>query len=363
VVGPSCRDLINRGYLSDYRLIAPPSDIDISEVTIGATGDFSLPKLSQAIHRSKTIVGDVVHHYRKFADGKLGLTFAVDVAAAKEIAMAYRAAGIPAEVITADTPISVRGKLMRMFRARSILQLVSVETLGEGVDVPAVEVISMARHTASFQWYAQMFGRGLRIAEGKDCAIIIDHVQNYQRHGLPDVPRTYSLDRVEKRSRKKPDGVPLKNCLNPDCLQPYEAYLPACPYCGVKPTPGRRSSPEFVEGDLVELDPAVLAHLRGEIDRIDRAPAFPRGATPEVVGAIKKNHWERQQAQHKLRDAIALWAGWQKHLGRGDSESYRRFWYDFGVDVATAQTLGRAEAEDLMGRIQLTLDVNHVQKV
>ena len=41
VIGPSCRELIDRGYLTDYRLIAPPDDTDLSDVGVTDSGDFS----------------------------------------------------------------------------------------------------------------------------------------------------------------------------------------------------------------------------------------------------------------------------------------------------------------------------------
>ena len=59
VVGPSMRDLINDGYLTDYRVWVAPEVVDVSDVPIGANGDFVQPKLRAAVHRSKKLVGDV----------------------------------------------------------------------------------------------------------------------------------------------------------------------------------------------------------------------------------------------------------------------------------------------------------------
>jgi hypothetical protein len=64
-----------------------------------------------------------------------------------------------------------------------------------------------------------------------------------------------------------------------------------------------------------------------------------------------RRHYDRQNAQTTLRAAIALWAGWQRQLGREDSEAYRRFFFTYGTDVATAQTLGAREAGELHARI------------
>lgn len=386
VVGPSARQIIDRGFLCDYRLIAPPSDIHVEDLEVSeSTGDYNYKKLRVAVHGSKTIVGDVVHHYMKFAAGKLGITFAVDIEAAIEIAAKYRAAGITAEIITAKTPLAQRGQLMRLFRRREILQLVSVDVLGEGVDVPAVEVVSMARPTASFQLYSQQFGRALRLmlmdeqnatwndrtdaqrlaeiaASVKPKAIIIDHVENYVKHGLPDVERPYSLARRERSNRKKKgDEIPLRYCTNEDCLEPYEATLSVCPNCGTpRPPPTRRGTPEEVEGNCFELDPEVLRAMRAEQAKADGPARIPVGVADVVKLSIHKQHNARRDAQHELRAAMALWAGWRTHIGRSPPEVQREFFYKFGRDVMSAQVLGANDAEELRARIADVLAANNV---
>ena len=233
VIGPGMRELIEAGWLSEYRIFAPPSDLDLTGVTVSASGDFSPPKLSEAVHKSH-IVGDVVDHYLRIAPGKLGVTFAVDVAAAGEIAEAYRSKGVAAEVVSAKTPDALRAAILRRFRSREVIQLVNVDLFGEGFDLPAIECISMARPTQSYGLFAQQFGRALRPMEGKTHAFIIDHVGNVHRHGLPDAPRAWSLDRRERRTRTSVDIViPVRTC--PNCTAAYERVHPRCPYCGSRP--------------------------------------------------------------------------------------------------------------------------------
>ncbi len=363
VVGPSMRSLIEAKYLTDYRVFCPPSDIDLSKVTITDSGDYSPPKLREARHKSR-ITGDVVEHYLRLARGKLGVTFDVDIDSATETAAAFRAAGVPAEVVTSKTPDAMRAEIQRRFRRREVLQLVNVDLFGEGYDLPAIEVVSMARPTQSYGLFVQQFGRSLRILEGKDRAIIIDHVGNVLRHGLPDAPRTWSLDRRERRARSTPsDVIPTRACLNAECLSVYERVFPACPFCGHEPKPADRSAPDRVDGDLTELDPAVLAALRGEADRIDGDPVFPYGATLSVNLVVQRRHEARAAQQRELRNSIATWAGWQKHLGRPDRETYRRFFHAFGTDVLTAKTLGAPEALALQKRIDEDLNKNGVVAV
>lgn len=384
VTGPTMRDLIEQGYLTDYRIFAPPSDVDYSTVQVTASGDYSPAKLAAAVHASDTIVGDVVKHYLRIAPGCLGVTFAVDVESAKDIRNAFVAAGVPAEVVSAKTDPLSRAHILRRFEAREVLQLVNVDLFGEGFDLPAIEVVSMVRKTESYGLYAQQFGRVLRLlvdtpmqeweqltpaqrlariaASKKPKGIIIDHVGNVIRHGLPDATREWSLRRRDRRSSGASDAIPMRVCTNPNadgngtpCASVYPRYVVACPFCGFYPEPVERSAPEFVDGDLYELDPAVLDALRGRLAIIDGAPRIPAHLEGIAAAGAKNLHMARQQAQAVLRELIALWAGWRRTHGRTDREILREFFHRYAVDVLTAQTLGRPEAEALAARIAADL--------
>ena len=391
VHGPEMSDLINTGYLSKYKIYCPPSDVDITKVHVTASGEFNQQELSSAIHASRTIVGDAVRHYLERAAGKLWISFCVDVPAATDLAAAYRHAGVPAEVITGKTPPLLRAHIMRRFRNGEIKHLTNVGIVGEGVDVPAVEGVSMLCHHNSYNLYAQEFGRMLRLLlpadiaakwdtytddfrlrylaqSGKPYGILFDHVGNVVRHGgPPDVPRVWTLDRRGKRETNAADEIPIRICSNPNangsglaCLQPYQRTLKVCPHCGYYPEPVARSAPEYVDGDLLELDADTLAALRGEVARIDGDPVIPWGATPIVEGAVCKNHRLRQNAQGDLRNAMAWWAGLQDAQGLSESESYRRFYFKFGVDVAGAMVLGSREAGELRDKIIAELTKNGI---
>lgn len=355
-VGPDMGFLIAAGFLSPYRIFAPPSDLRLDDVKISSsTGDYTLPGLKLAVRRSR-IVGDVVAHYLRLAAGKLGVTFATDVETATDIAAQFNAAGVPAKVVSAKTPDADRFRILRAFRNRQLLQLVNVDLFGEGFDLPAIEVMSMARPTESYPLFVQQFGRPLRPLDGKDKAIIIDHVGNVTRHGLPDAPRAWTLDARPRSRRDQTDAIPVRTCV--ECFSVYERVYPACPFCGAVPKPASRSGPEFVDGDLLELDDATLERLRGQVAAVDmpvevyRAHLVSRNVPHVGQLAHVKRHAARQAAQSELREAIAWWAGYQRALGRPDSESYRRFFFAFGVDVMTAQTLGITEAAELTKSIK-----------
>lgn len=350
VEAPGMRAHIELGFLTDYRVFVPPSDLDLTGVDLTGKGDFSPAKLSAATARSH-VTGDIVENYLKIAKGLLGITFAVDVKAAGDIARAYNEAGVPAEVVTSKTPSALRRSILRRFRKREILQLVNVDLFGEGFDLPAIEVVSMGRATASYQLYKQQFGRVLRLMKGKLFGIIIDHVGNVIRHGLPDKFRKQSLDRREKRSKSKKDEdlIPMTVCV--ECSSAYERIYKACPFCGHCVEPASRSAPEFVDGDLCELTADVLAKMRGDIDKAPNT----YGLEPYIAAGVMNRFAEKCATQNELRATIALWAGWHKSNGRQDSEIYRLFYLTYGTDILSAQTLARKDADELNVKLRARL--------
>jgi len=377
IVGPTMRDLINEGYLTDYRVTLSKDDVDYEHLPIGASGEVSMPKLREAVHRSKSRIGGIVDTYLRTSAGKLGITFAVDVEDAGDIAQQFKAKGVAAEVVTAQTPDLLRFELLRKFKAGIIQQLVNVDLFGEGFDLPAVHCVSFGRRTESFALYAQQFGRPVRLeldaahlsrlddytpeqrraliaASGKPFAQINDHVGNIMRHrGPPDMPQVWSLDRREGRGGNgASDAIPVTRCLGPLCGMDYERWRRACPYCGKVRELAERATPAQVDGVMIDLDAEALAALRGEMRRVDmEMPHLPAGLSAGINGEIIRKHLERRQAIEKMRGAMNLWAGWKNSLGHSDPEAYSLFYYKFKVDAATAQTLGAREAGELHTRI------------
>lgn len=373
VYGPPLRQLINEGYLLDYRIIMPVSDYERpSADEVGPSGEIRPEAARASVHRSKKIVGDVVQWYCDSARGKLGLTFAVDIESAVEIAAAYKAAGVPAEVVTGTTDPDYRDAIFDRFERREVWQIVNVGIAGEGTDIPGVEVVSMAAPTESKGWFDQMFGRSLRLlitreqmaawdthtvaermailaASSKPKALIIDHCGNVMRHLPPDAPRVHTLDRRDRRAKSAPsDAIPVRMC--PQCVHPTPRHKSTCIHCGAAaPEPAGRGKPEEVDGDPFELDAAALAALRGEIASVTELPVL-YGPTAGRM-AMQTRHHERFAAQGALRPALDAWLAFWRVGDRSESECYRRFYFQFGVDYLTAQTLGAREASELQQRV------------
>lgn len=355
VQAPTIKWLIDNARLCPMKYYAPESDIDLGGLPVGADGDFNSKALRDRARESH-IVGDSVAHYRKFADGKRCLVFATDVETAAETAAAFNAAGIPSQSVSGKTESRAREKAFSDFEAGTVRVLVNVDLADEGVDIPGIEAVLLARPTWSLAKYMQMIGRALRLMPGKPHAVIIDNVRNWARHpGGPLAPRQWTLDRRDKAARRDTsDTIPQRVCV--ECTQPYEAFHKACPYCGHVPEPAGRSVPEQVDGDLTELDVAGMAALLERIARADLPDAdyqsdqIARHIPAVGRGADLRRHRAGRHRRAVLRELLAWWCGLQP--GREKGEVYRRFYHRFGVDMGSALTLNAADTDTLIERIR-----------
>lgn len=365
IVGPSMRELINMEYLADYDLVIEETDLDLARVEISkSTGDFKKPQLNKAMNESR-IVGDSVDTWLKYANGRLTVVFAVSVEASEDLAAEFVSRGIKAEAISANNSDEERAAILKRFENRTTLVLINCDLFGEGFDAPAIECCMMDRPTESYSLFCQQFGRALRYVPGKR-ALIIDKVGNIRRFmargfPLPDNPYNWSLDDAERKSSSKSeDADAVTTCTNvPACGFPYPAELQTCPYCGATPKKTERKGPARVDGNLTLLTPEELAELRAALVDVERDPnqvknmMLKAGAPSIAAAGAAKNIRLLNEAQNELRESIQVWAGVQRDAGLSAEDAMTKFYKTFGVDIMTAQTLNRKEAEKLNEKVRM----------
>lgn len=355
VQGVGMRELIEMGNVCDYRVIAPEPSINEAELKIGSTGDFTDSSARKAAHKSQ-IVGDVVRTYQQHTPGKAAIAYTVDVAQAEELAERFRQAGVTAASLDGTTPDAVRQETVDKFMSGQIKVLTNCDLFSEGLDLPGVDVVIMARPTMSFGMFVQQFCRCLTPADNKPYGIIIDHVGNVlrmaARYGMPDTPRRWQLWREEgKRQQREPDAIPHRVC--EACALTYEAVTMVCPFCGHERVPEDRGAPEQVDGILAEMSPQLLQQLRmAKAEIWSDQPTIPYGATNTIVAARHKHHAQKQMAHRALLEAMEFWGGVQQAAGHSDSQMQARFLHRFGIDVMSAQGLPTAAAIKLTKQIR-----------
>lgn len=354
VQGPTTAELEALGHLCACDYYGPPPSVLRERIErSSATGDFKMPQLRAETRRS-TIVGDVVEHYLRIAPGQPGATFAVDVELGREHAEAFRQRGVPALFVDGESSEEERTGAVAALARGDVKQLVNVELFGEGFDLPAIAVVSLARATESLPLHFQQIGRVKRPSPGKARGVVIDHVGNL-KHGVPEGVEAWAMDEAPRR-RSGPRELPLRTCRS--CFRAFEAWSTRCPYCGVRPEPPRARRPEEVEGDLEAYGPELVAELRERARQAVSLPAPRNGhAVTPARAAIERNMLERRAAQAELREAMEWWAGVRRDVfGDEDSASYRRFYGTFGVDAGSALGLGGPEARALAAAVWRDLE-------
>lgn len=227
VVGISTRELIQLGYLAPYRYYAP-AVTDLTGLKRKGS-DYDAAQAAEILSQ-RAVFGDVIKHYRDHADGLQAICYCSTIKHSKDMAAEFQDAGINAVHFDGDTPKDQRTDIIARYRSGEITILCNVDLISEGFDCPDCSCCILLRPTTSTGLFIQQSMRALRPMEGKT-AIILDHVNNYERHGLPDDDRQWSLtDTLKPRQQYGEDGkLTVRQC--PKCYYTYKT-APECPNCG-----------------------------------------------------------------------------------------------------------------------------------
>lgn len=265
VLGPSVAWLIEQGHLSQYRAFAPPG-VDMTGVR-KQMGDFARGETEARVDKPK-LLGDMIAHWRRHAEGMRTVAFGVTVAHSQHIAEQFQAAGIPAAHLDGGTPKAERARIIRDYADGHLRVITNVDLFGEGFDLSAiaqrdvtVDCVIQGRPTQSLSLHLQQLGRALRPQAGK-VAILLDHAGNIQRHGLPDDEREWTLEGKKKGTKAANDNEPPPPVICEGCFNAIRRPLPpACPHCG-KRLQAEAKEITVGDGDLEEITEARKAELR-----------------------------------------------------------------------------------------------------
>lgn len=293
VLGPSMRELINDGYLTEPVIYAPPQNFTLDDLHTRG-GDFIPKELETKLDKPK-IVGCAIEHYSKLCNGVPAIAFCATVEHARHVSESFVAAGFRARSLDGKCNDSYRKETIEMLGTGEIQILTSCDIVSEGTDIPIVGAALLLRPTKSTGLFLQQVGRALRIYPGKKNTIILDHVGNVMRHGLPDEDREWSLEGKKSCNEKE---IKIRRC--PQCYTVH-APAPKCPACGFLYEQDREPVeriPEQADGSLKKLDIEKMrekARLKKEVAMADsyerlREIAHERGYKPywaNIVWQVK----------------------------------------------------------------------------
>ncbi|WP_251547902.1 DEAD/DEAH box helicase [Limosilactobacillus caecicola] len=307
VVGKSIKWLTDHHFLAPFRYYGL-GDIDRSKLR-KANGDYSTASMDEALNHQ--IYGHIVEQYQRLANGKQAVVYCHSIESAKKVTQQFAKAGISAAEIDGDTDQGVRDRLVQKFRDQQLMILANVNLFTEGVDLPNVDCVIMARPTSSLSLYLQFSMRCLNPREGKT-AIIIDHVDNFLNFGLPNEDRNWEAAIVTKDKRKAgsaESGPAIAQCNF--CFGTFyrdQIVNGLCPLCGHELKKENKDY-KIVNVDLQEIkDNQAVKKRKAMINKIltNQVLANVADKSPSQLHTLKEF-----QAYAELHDYSAGWAWYQ----------------------------------------------------
>lgn len=296
VMGPSVSWLIENNFLCPFTLFAPDT-VSLKGVHT-RMGDYVKSEVAAAFDKP-TITGNAIREYKKQCDGARAVVFAVSIEHSIHVVAQFNASGVPALHVDGETPNNERDAAIAAFERGDVKVLSNVDLFGEGFDLPSLECGIDLAPTKSLAKYLQRGGRILRTSPGKNMAIYLDHAGNWERHGLFDEQRDWSLTGREiTRGTQKAESI--KVCTK--CFAAQKPGKPACSFCGYVFEVQSRIVEE-VEGDLIAIDRAVLMSQRQQKQNA-RDEVYHARSIDDLVKLGKARGYKRPQ----------LWA---KHIFNG----------------------------------------------
>ncbi len=223
-------DLLAQGYLAPLKSVGTASTIHVEGVTV-RQGDYVVGELEALADNADLVRAAAAEIVRLAADRQRWLVFAVTVRHALHVLQAIRAHGIPAAMVTGETPMAERELYIRQFKAGTLRCLVNVAVLTTGFDVPEIDCIALLRPTKSPVLYVQIAGRGMRTAPGKADCLWLDFTDTTRDLGPVDqIKGRAPAPKAQRGKPTKPQEVPKKIC--PECGNPAGAMALVCASCG-----------------------------------------------------------------------------------------------------------------------------------
>lgn len=228
ITGITASDLISMGAISDYDYYAPDLGINTDNIEMVA-GEYHNGQLTDVMCQP-AIYGDVFSYYQQLGEGRQAIAYCVSVRHSQQVADMFNAKGISAVSIDGGMSLKERDIRMELFRSGKVQILCNCNLISEGVTLPNASVALLLRPTCSLPLFIQQSCRVLTPFEGKK-AVIIDYVNNVQKHGLPTDDHEWCLgEQVKKRKQYNEDGtLSIRQCS--ECFRCFKT-APKCPWCG-----------------------------------------------------------------------------------------------------------------------------------
>lgn len=175
-------EAIDRKLLCPFQYFGVTDTVDLSSLK-WRTGGYDKNELSNlytfsglvAERRADLVVNSILKYVTDINEVK-GLGFCVSVEHARFMADYFNAHGVPSMAVTGNSPDEERNAAKQRLVSGEIRFIFVVDIYNEGVDIPEVNTVLFLRPTESLTVFLQQLGRGLRMAENKECLTVLDFI-------------------------------------------------------------------------------------------------------------------------------------------------------------------------------------------
>ncbi len=175
-------EAIERKLLCPFQYFGVSDETDLSEVR-WVRGGYDKAELSNlfslnraiAEKRANHIINSVIDYVTDLGNVH-GLGFCVSIEHALFMSEHFNKNNIPSMALTSGSSDSDRMSAKAKLLAGEIKFIFVVDLYNEGVDIPEVDTVLFLRPTESLTIFLQQLGRGLRLAEGKECLTVLDFI-------------------------------------------------------------------------------------------------------------------------------------------------------------------------------------------
>lgn len=172
-------EAINRRHLCPFQYFGIDDDTDLRNIPWNR-GRYDIAQLTNVYTNNQSRIDKILLSLQEIITdiSKMkALAFCVSKEHAKYMSSQLLLKGISADVLTSENSHE-RQQKQQALRAGSINILCVVDIFNEGVDIPEVDTLLFLRPTESLTIFLQQLGRGLRLADGKECCTVLDFVGN-----------------------------------------------------------------------------------------------------------------------------------------------------------------------------------------
>jgi superfamily II DNA or RNA helicase len=172
-------EALNRKLLCPFQYFGISDSVDLTNIRWDK-GRYELSELSNIYTKNDRRVGEIITALDKYTKDYMNVTaigFCVSIEHAKFMTKKFLLAGLKANYLV-STNTNDRDTIKNQLQRKEINYLFVKDIFNEGIDIPEIDTVLFLRPTESLTIFLQQLGRGLRLAEGKECLTVLDFVGN-----------------------------------------------------------------------------------------------------------------------------------------------------------------------------------------